>query len=119
MDSARESTMVVPVVYHSANGSLEVNAAIGMTLFRVDDVSGMTVRTRTTDFIVKRDALPWEPSRGDKIEYDGDFFEVNAPNGEQVWRWTGFYKNAYRIHANEIASEEEQEDGSQHEENEP
>ncbi|MEG1926253.1 MAG: hypothetical protein RR415_10960 [Ruthenibacterium sp.] len=79
--------------------SFTVPAALGSTLFRIDDISGMTTRTRSTDFIINKNELNITPRKGDQISYTGNIYEVLAPNNEPVWRWSGNSMNTYRIHA--------------------
>lgn len=79
-----------------------LTAAIGKQLFRTETDMGLTIREWASDFIVEAEDLPGVvPERGDEIIYDGRVFEVLAPNGEPVWRWTDGYRTAMRIHTKE------------------
>jgi hypothetical protein len=42
------------------------------------------------------------PLRGDKIGDDGLVYEVMAPAGQQVWRWSDPFGKAYRIHTKKV-----------------
>ena len=55
------------------------------------------------------------PQKGDEIIVDGRVFEVLAPNNEPVWRWSGNYQEAIRIHTKdmgEVVEESQQENGN-------
>ena len=43
-----------------------------------------------------------DPERGDVILHAGLRYEVLAPNGEPVWRWSGTGRILRRIHTKEI-----------------
>ena len=92
----------------------EIGAVIGRTVFRAEDEYGVTVRTESRDFIVRTEAMPEEPRKGDFFVWRNTVYEVLAPNGEPVWRWSDGYRNSRRIHtkeAGEYETEEETEDG--------
>ena len=42
---------------------------------------------------------------GDTIAYGGRTFEVMAPGGEPVWRWSDPYHQVYRIHTKCVSEE--------------
>ena len=84
---------------HGAERELE--AVVGRTVFRAEDEYGMTVRTESRDFIVTAGQMPEEPLKGDSVVWEGTVYEVLAPDGEPVWRWSDAYRNARRIHTKE------------------
>ena len=45
-----------------------------------------------------------DPERGDTIIFNNCRYEVLAPNGEPVWRWSGAYHSTRRIHTKEIGA---------------
>ena len=61
-----------------------------------------TIRTETRDFLIAAEDLPDDPERGDVILHAGLRYEVLAPNGEPVWRWSGTGRILRRIHTKEI-----------------
>lgn len=77
-------------------------ATRGRSLFRADDRFGVTIRVHSTDFIVKASDIVKMPEKGDEIIADGRVFEVLAPNNEPVWRWSGNYQEAIRIHTKDM-----------------
>ena len=98
-----EECFSVPVVYISKDGkSFNVTATLGKTLFRTENEYGLTTRIESRDFLIPKSKLPILPQRGDKIIYDGRRYEVLAPNGESVWRWSGRTNVLRRIHTKEI-----------------
>ena len=82
-----------------------VNAIVGRTVFKQTNESGAFVRTQTRDFLIGRNNLDCEPAAGDTIRYDGREFEVMAPGGEPVWRWSDPYHQVYRIHTKCVSEE--------------
>ena len=103
LDSQLGITLSVPVIYICRDGeSFNICATMGRTLFRAENEYGMTIRTESRDFIVSRSELPIDPVQGDLILYDGRKYEVLAPNGEPVWRWSGSQHLVRRIHTKEI-----------------
>ena len=103
LNNRREECLSVPILYQSKGGtSAEMTATIGRTFFRADNEYGMTIRIESRDFLVSTENLPTEPQRGDRITYAGRIYEVLAPNGEPVWRWSGSQHVTRRIHTKEI-----------------
>ena len=97
-DQLQES-LSVPVEYICRGGEgVPVKATIGRTLFRAEDQYGITTRVESRDFLILADDLPVTPARGDVIIFDGCRYEVLAPNGEPVWRWSGTENLVRRIH---------------------
>lgn len=95
----REKNLSVSIVYWK-KGKMPVamTATVGRTLFRAENEYGVTIRTESRDFLIGVDRMPEEPQRGDRIVYAGREFEVLAPNGEPVWRWSGTQHVTRRIH---------------------
>ena len=103
LNTRREECLSVPIQYQfRSGGSAELTATVGRTLFRAEDQYGVTIRVESRDFLVSVETLPREPQRGDRITYDGRIYEVLAPNGEPVWRWSGPQHVTRRIHTKEI-----------------
>lgn len=103
LNDQREKCLSVPIVYRR-KGKMPVSmtATVGRTLFRAENEYGVTIRTESRDFLIGVDRMPEEPQRGDRIVYAGREFEVLAPNGEPVWRWSGAQHVTRRIHTKEI-----------------
>lgn len=102
LNSQREECLSVPIEYLSKGGTpARMTATIGRTLFRSETENGVTIRVESRDFLVSVDQMPREPQRGDRIVYAGREFEVLAPNGEPVWRWSGAQHVTRRIHTKE------------------
>lgn len=97
LDDQRQKSLSVSVVYVRRDGEVfSLQATVGRTLFRAENEYGVTIRTEARDFITSD--LPVTPERGDKIIHNNRQYEVLAPNGEPVWRWSG---KAMRIHTKE------------------
>ena len=103
LNDQREERLSVPIKYQAKGGTpAELTATIGRTLFRAENEYGVTIRIESRDFLVSAENLPTEPQRGDRITYAGRIYEVLAPNGEPVWRWSGSQHVTRRIHTKEI-----------------
>lgn len=82
------------------NGEM-VKATIGRTVFKVDNAFG-SAYIESTDFLVAVDALSEQPKKGDKIFLGETEYQVLAPQGENIWRFSDFSKTLYRIHSKRI-----------------
>ena len=103
LNDRRQECLSVLIEYRFRSGvSVELNASVGRTLFRAENEYGVTIRVESRDFLVSVENLPDEPQRGDRIVYAGRVYEVLAPNGEPVWRWSGSQHVTRRIHTKEI-----------------
>ena len=103
LNGQREECLSVPIEYQfKSGGSAELTATVGRTLFRAENEYGVTIRVESRDFLVSVNQMPREPQRGDRITYAGRIYEVLAPNGEPVWRWSGPQHVTRRIHTKEI-----------------
>lgn len=108
LNAQRQKHLTVPVQYRRRGGqTVEVPAALGRTLFRVEDEYGITTRTESRDFLIAASDLNVEPERGDQIIYAGVCYEVLAPNSEPCWRWSDSFHQTLRIHTKEIGGEDE------------
>lgn len=106
LEVQRKTCLTVPAVYLRRGGQrISVNATIGRTLFRAENQYGTTIRTESRDFLIPASELTNEPERGDSVIYAGKKYEVLAPNGEPVWRWSGTGQTLRRIHTKEIGDE--------------
>lgn len=82
-----------------------VRATIGRTIFRTTNEYGSWVRTESQDFIFRKGELDLVPQVGDIIIFDGSEYEVLAPHGESVWRWSDPYHSAIRVHTKLVGEE--------------
>ena len=103
LNDQREECLSVPIEYRFRSGGfVELTASVGRTLFRAENEYGVTIRVESWDFLVSAEKLPDEPQSGDRIVHAGRVYEVLAPNGEPVWRWSGSQHVTRRIHTKEI-----------------
>jgi hypothetical protein len=103
------------VVYQRGLDEVEVPAAIGRTLLKLDDgYGGVRMEWTDRDFLIHAADLvlagtPTLPERGDRIrETQGStvyVFEVMAPGGEPPWRWSDVFRKLLRIHAKQVGVE--------------
>ena len=96
--AAQIDALATDAVYRRGADERSVKAVLGRTVFRSQNDYGAWVRTESRDFIVTAEQLDIEPQAGDEIVYQGDVYEVLAPNGEPVWRWSDPQQTALRIH---------------------
>ena len=108
LQRTRTERMSDPVIYSRGTSSVRVRATVGRSNFEYNDAEGLVTHSRTRDYLVnvrdlKLDYIPCEPIAGDRItEIDGTTYEVQAVNGEPVWRWSDPQRTVYRIHTRYI-----------------
>ena len=94
------------IVYRRSDGvSYEIVAVPGQTRFHARNDSGVFISQQVRDFIVRPGEIAGEPVQGDEIVFQGEVYEVLAPNGEPVWRWSDPLRTAMRIHTKHTGGE--------------
>jgi len=105
-----------PVTYQrSLFTSAPINATVGKTVFESADEFGVVQKVEsrdylmlTTDLVVNSEVTL--PQRGDRVrETQGSktyTYEVVAPNGEPVFRYSDPYRKTLRIHTKHTNTEE-------------
>ena len=96
-----------------ARGALEkeIPALVGRTVFKVETGYGLFGRVEARDFLVEVADLAefGEPARGDRVKemLNGktELFEVMAPNGEDLFRYSDSYRKVFRIHTKHVGTE--------------
>ena len=101
-----------PILYARSSLSATVQAVVGRTEWSVESSTGMVVSELSRDFIVMAADLvlptigPAVPQRGDKVTETvngrSSVYEVMAPAGQSVWRWSDRFGKAYRIHTKKV-----------------
>ena len=112
LDGARRIHLSRPVLYARGDDSVEVQAGIGQTTFRLDDGTGAMIRTVQRDFLISAADLILAdetvlPQRYDRItESVGSTVythEVIGPGGgEPDWRWADPYRTTLRVHTKQV-----------------
>jgi len=101
----------VELTYHRGNDSASVTGWVGVTAFRVSEQSNSRVIWSDRDYLIpvanlKINGVLTEPDSGDWVEenINGTIrkFELIAPQGEQVWRYSDPQKMIFRLHTKEI-----------------
>lgn len=100
--AVQERVLGKEITYIHQGEEYRVIAVLGKTIFRTQDDYGAYIRYEARDFIVKAGLLNFEPESGDKIICLGSTYEVLAPHGESVSRWSDPEKTALRIHTKEV-----------------
>lgn len=107
LEDQRKRFLSRTVTYRRGNSTVDVQATIGQTIFRLDDGYGAIVRTESRDFLIATadlvlDSAAVLPERGDKIrETVGDevfVYEVLAPGDEPHFKYSDPYRRTLRIH---------------------
>lgn len=113
LNDQRHQHLTRTVVYRRGTSSVDVQATIGSTAFRIDDDTGASIVSISRDYLVRTtdlvlDGSPALPRRGDQIEDDDGqgqthVHEVMAPGGEPEWRYSDPQRSTLRIHTKEIS----------------
>jgi len=115
LNDQRHRHLTRTVTYRRDVQSVQVQATIGRTVFRLDDGSGATVRYVGRDYLIRSEDLVLAgertlPQRGDLIIEVNDTggehqHEVMGPgNGEPDWRYSDPERLALRIHTKEVGN---------------
>lgn len=104
-----------PVTYRRGNDTIELAAAVGSTAFERTDDHGVIHRTESRDYLIAAADLVLAgtatlPTPGDRIEEHDSVtlhvYEVIAPAGEPVWRYSDPQRRTLRIHSKLIRTEQ-------------
>lgn len=92
------------VVYTRGSSRVTLRAAIGQNVFAVDSGYDVFEKYEGKDFIIRTsdlrlDGAATTPQSGDRIDHDGNHYEVMAPGGEPAWRYSDRFHRMVRIHA--------------------
>lgn len=104
----RDTHATREVTYRRGDRERTLRAAVGRTLFRLDDQAGGTIRLRSRDYLIATDDLAArgfgrEPMRHDQVidQVGGEnrVYEVLGPGGDEPdWRWSGSDGRTMRLH---------------------
>jgi len=114
LEEQRTKFMTRQVVYQRRAESVQLAATVGRTVFQSVDEHGIMIRSESRDFLVLAGDLvlagaPALPRAGDRIrEQPGNvtfIYEVMAPPGEPVYRFSDPYRRTLRIHSKLVGTE--------------
>lgn len=95
----RRAFVSVRVLYVTQSGKvIRCHATVGRTAFNAPNEYGVIVRTHSRDFLITQLELSHEPTYGDIIVWQDRIYEVLAPEGKCVWRWSDLFHTTKRIH---------------------
>lgn len=95
----RGNYLTESVRYVTKGGKVyKVRATVGASAFTAPDDHGAIIRTQSRDFLITQLVLPHTPEYGDFIVWRGGMYEVLAPEGRCVWRWSDLFHTTKRIH---------------------
>ena len=116
LDGQRHNFLTRTVVYQRGQASVQVQATVGQTVFRIDDGYGGSVRVVQRDYLIRGEDLILDgdeilPQRGDRIrEVQGNkvfVHEVMGPGGgEPDWRYSAPHRRTLRVHTKHVATED-------------
>ncbi len=116
LDDQRHSFLTRTVVYQRGDSSVQVQATVGQTVFRIDDGYGGSVRVVQRDYLIRGEDLVLDgdevlPQRGDRVrEVQGNkvfVHEVMGPGGsEPDWRYSDPHRRTLRIHTKHTGTED-------------
>ena len=115
LDDQRHRHMSRAVVYKRGADEKQVQATIGRTEFEQADEAGLIHRTESRDFLIRAAGLilgtgPIQPKAGDQVrEQVGTrvlVYEVNAPGGQPLWRYSDPYRRVMRVHTKFVGTED-------------
>jgi len=107
LDDQRLRHLSRPVTYCRGNASVEVQAAVGRTVFEVDNGTAVLEQFESRDFLIRAADLVLGdaqtlPQRGDRIRETQDgvtyVYEVMAPGREPCFRFSDPFRRTLRIH---------------------
>lgn len=85
----------------------EACAKIGQSVLHTQEYGGMTMDAHRVDFILReKDLKIARPAVRDIIQWNGKQYAVCDTDGENCWRWHDRNQTAYRIHTEEVYSEQ-------------
>ena len=112
LEEQRTRHLTRTVTYRRGALSVDVQATIGETVFRLSDPLGAEVRHVRRDYLILAEDLVLGgqtvlPERGDRIEKtdsgETHVHEVMGPgSGEPDWRWSDPYRKTLRIHTKHV-----------------
>lgn len=103
-----------PVTYRRGEQSAQLDAAVGSTAFERTDDYGVIHRVESRDYLIAAADLviageTVRPVAGDRVEEPGPdvlhVYEVIAPAGEPVWRYSDPQRRTIRIHTKLVRTE--------------
>jgi hypothetical protein len=94
----------VSVTYRRGGISVQLAAIPGRSQTEVDSGDGYVRSMQLNDFIVKRAELGLTPQPGDRIEWQGRYFDVVHLAGERHYESVGPWSVLYRVHTREVAN---------------
>jgi hypothetical protein len=100
------------VTYSRGTQTVQIPAAVGKTVFEVDEGFSVLLRYEARDFLILAADLVFGgkntlPQKGDRIyETQAEaiyVYEVTAPGKEPAWRFSDPWRKTLRIHTKQIA----------------
>ena len=89
------------VIYVHNGEKMPLSATYGRTDYEIHDDYGVKIGTHVVDFIVRENAMPFDPEPGDGIIVGNTEYEVMALGTQKCWRWCDAHHHLRRIHTRE------------------
>lgn len=118
LNDQRHAHLTRTIAYQRGEATVELQATVGQTVFRLEDGYGQVTRTVSRDYLIRAEDLELDgeqtlPERGDVIRETGSgttyVHEVmargGASAGEPDWRYSDPQRTTLRIHTRQIGVE--------------
>ena len=89
------------VIYVHNGEKTPISATYGRTIYEIHDEFGVKTGAHVVDFIVRENAMAFDPEPGDGIIVGNTEYEVMALGTQNCWRWCDAHHHLRRIHTRE------------------
>ncbi len=92
------------IIYVHDGERLPLIATYGRTEYEIADAYGVKLGSHVVDFLIRTNALPFEPEPGDGIIVGDTQYEVMNLGSQKCWRWCDAHHHLLRIHTREVGA---------------
>jgi hypothetical protein len=90
------------IIYVHDGEHLLLSATYGRTEYEIQDEYGVKIGAHVVDFIIRTNAMSFDPTPGDGIIVGDTEYEVMALGSHKCWRWCDAHHHLRRIHTKQI-----------------
>ncbi len=91
------------IIYVHNDERLAITATFGRTDYEIADEYGVKTGAHVVDFLIRTNALPFDPEPGDGIIVEETAYEVMSLGTQKCWRWCDAHHHLRRIHTREVS----------------
>ena len=115
VNKIRNEVALIPITYKRGALEIEICATPAMTVFRYTDAHRISIRKESRDYIINVSDLIFgavmvipEPTDIiiEETLLERFTYEVGAWNGEPSWKYSGAYRQGFRVHTKLIDKED-------------